>query len=162
MFKKALLLALIVTSLCFGYKRLIFGVEVGAGYVIKSNDNHPFLDGSAIFNIKNNLYTRLEFARIAFHSHNTHLFLGTLSPIDLMLFFPQETFNPYGIGGVRFSTATNLMDLDLRVGAGVEFKFNQARLFPFVEGVFELYTWDIAGSSGTDNIFTLKGGVRIK
>ncbi|MCS7257838.1 MAG: hypothetical protein NZ601_00480 [candidate division WOR-3 bacterium] len=162
MLKKILLLGLALISLSFGYKRLIFGLEAGAGYVIKSNDNHPYIDGSAIFNIKNNLYARLEFTRVAFHSNNTHIFLGTLSPVDLLLFFPQETFNPYAIAGLKFSTATNLTDLNLRIGAGVEFKLNQAKLFPYVEGVLELYTQNISGNTGTDNIVTAKGGIRIK
>jgi hypothetical protein len=159
--KKSLLILSIVSIISFSYAMPV-GIEVGAGYVLAENDNHFIVNGSALVNIVNNFYLRSELARLSFHSGYSLISLGTLSPVDLMIFFPQQTFNPYGLAGVKLITGHGLTTFDLRAGAGVEFKFNEARFYPFVEGDLDLYSWSSGGLSGSDNVITIKGGIRIK
>lgn len=159
--KKSLLILSIVSIISFSYAMPI-GIEAGAGYVLAENDNHLFINGSALVNIVNNFYIRTELARLSFHSGSTLISLGTMSPVDLMLFFPSNTFNPYGLAGVNLTTGGGATYFNLRAGAGVEFKFNEARFYPFVEGDLDLYSWSSGGVSTTHNVITLKGGIRIK
>ena len=156
--KKGLLILSIIGIISFSYAMTVGG-EAGAGYVIAENDNHLFINGSALVNVVNNFYIRTELARISFHSDDpkTKVFLGTMSPIDLMLFFPSNTFNPYGLAGVKLTTGGSTI-FDIRAGAGVEFKFNEARFFPFVEAILDLET----GGSNPNHVITLKGGIRFK
>ncbi|MBS4015159.1 MAG: hypothetical protein KGZ86_01800 [Candidatus Latescibacteria bacterium] len=150
-----------ITATAFGYKKMIVGIEGGVGYVLKENHDHFFVEGSVLINIKNNLYVRTEFARISFLSGGTHINIGTMSPVDLMMFFESKTFNPYALAGVNLHTGGGYTTFNVRAGAGVEFKFNEARFFPFVEGVLDLNMMSNGGST-TDNTITVKGGVRIK
>ena len=138
------------------------GLEAGAGYVLFENDNHFFVNGSALINVVNNFYVRTELARISFHSGSTLISLGTMSPIDLMLFFPSSTFNPYGLAGINLTTGGGVTLFNVRAGAGVEFKFNEARFYPFVEADLDLASVSAGGASNTENAITLKGGIRVK
>jgi len=159
--KKSLLILSIVSIISLSYAMPV-GIEAGAGYVLAENDNHFFINGSALVNVVNNFYIRTELARISFHSGSTLISLGTMSPVDLMLFFPSPTFNPYGLAGINLTTGSGVTYFNLRAGAGVEFKFNEARVYPFVEADLDLQSLSGGGVSTTHNVITLKGGIRIK
>ncbi len=159
--KKVLLVLSIVSIISLSYAMTV-GIEGGAGYVLAENDNHFFINGSALVNVVNNFYIRSELARISFHSGSTKISVGTMSPVDLMLFFPSSTFNPYGLAGINLTTGGGATYFNLRAGAGVEFKFNEARFYPFVEGDLDLYSFSYSGASSTDNVITIKGGIRFK
>jgi len=135
------------------------GFEGGAGYVLEEHHNCFFVNGSALLKITNNFYARTQLAGLSFHSDNTLINIGTMSPLDLLFFFPSETFNPYGLAGVNLTTGDGSTKFYLRTGAGVEFKFNNARFFPFVEADLDL---ELHRPGGTHNEITLKGGIRVK
>jgi hypothetical protein len=164
--KKYMLVLCLIGVISFSYA-LPVGFEGGAGYVLEENHNYFFVNGSALINIANNFYVRTELARLSFHSGSTVISLGTMSsigtilPIDLMMFFPQQTFNPYGLAGLNLTTGGGTTYFGLRAGAGVEFKFNEARFFPFVEANLDLASHS-NGTSSTDNVITIKGGIRVK
>ncbi|MEO0076257.1 MAG: hypothetical protein ABIK19_01135 [candidate division WOR-3 bacterium] len=141
---------------------LPFGFEAGLGYVLQENDNHFFINGSAIFPITDNFCLRTQLASISFHSGTTMISVGTRSPLDLMLFFPQTTFNPYVLAGLNLSTGGGWTNFYLKGGAGVEFKFNEARFHPFIEGNFDYISISAGGVSTSDNFITIKAGVRVK
>jgi hypothetical protein len=162
--KKSLLIFSIVSIIAFSYAMPI-GIEVGAGFTLANDEmggNHFFLNGGALVNVVNNFYIRTELARVAFHSGGAAISVGTMSPIDLMLFFPSPTFNPYGLAGINLTTGGGVTFFNLRAGAGVEFKFNEARVYPFVEADLDLQSTSAGGVSNTDNVITLKGGIRFK
>lgn len=98
---KKLLLVVVLMSIISVTYALPVGLEAGAGYVLAENANHFFLNGSALIKVVDNFYVRTELVRISFHSGSTLISLGTMSPIDLMLFFPSPTFNPYGLAGIN-------------------------------------------------------------
>jgi hypothetical protein len=155
--KKYLLIICALYLAVISYASAI-GFEGAGGYVLEENHNYFFVNGSALINIKNNFYARTQLVHLGFHSGSTLISIGTMSPLDLMLFFPQSTFNPYGLAGINLTTGGGSTIFNLRAGAGVEFKFNEANFFPFVEADLDL----MSISSGTYNAITIKGGVRIK
>jgi hypothetical protein len=162
--KKLIICIAIIGAITFA-NALPVGLEGGAGYVLANNSNvileasnHFFINGGVLINITDNLYVRTQLARLSFYSGGTLVKLGTMSPIDLMLFFPSSTFNYYGLTGIDLTTGGEATYFGLRAGAGVEFKFNEARVFPFVEAVLDLMT----GGSNTENAITIKGGIRVK
>jgi len=159
---KKLLLVIVLMSIISVSNAIPVGLEASAGYALAENANHFFLNGSALIKVANNFYVRTELARLSFHSDNTKIFLGTMSPVDIMMFFPSQTFNPYGLAGINLSTGGGLTSFYLRAGAGIEFKLNEARFFPFVEADLGLASVSAGGISTTDNVITLKGGIRIR
>lgn len=160
--KKIWLVLALISVVSLSYADWPVGVEAGAGYVLADNNNHLFINGSALINIKNNIYARLQIARLSFHSGNTIIDIGTMTPIDLMMFFESQTFNPYGLAGINLTTGGGSTIFDARIGGGVEFKLNQARFHPFVEAILDLYSISYGGTSNSDNIITLKGGIRLR
>ncbi len=159
--KKYLLILGLVSIISVTYARPV-GLEAGAGYTLAENHNHFFLNGSALIKVVDNFYVRTELVRLSFHSGSTLISLGTRSPVDLMMFFPSQTFNPYGLAGINLLTGGGTTDFYLRAGAGVEFKFNEARFFPFVEADLDLQSISTGGSSSSDNVITIKGGIRVR
>ncbi len=157
--KRILVVLTLLSVISLSYADWPVGVEAGAGFVLQSNNNHLFINGSALVKVINNLYIRGQIAKICFEGGDIYIDAGTLTPVDLLMFFPSETFNPYAIGGINFSTGGGYTEWALRAGGGLEFKLNEARFYPFVEAILDLYD---SNRSDLHNAVTLKGGIRIK
>lgn len=157
--KKILIILSLVSIVSLTYADWPVGVEVGAGLKLQNNSNHFFINGSAMVKVIDNLYVRGQLIKLCFDDGDLVISAGTMTPVDLLMFFPSETFNPYAIGGFDFMTGSGYTSWALRAGGGLEFKLNEARFYPFVEAVLDL--WD-SNVTDVSNAVTLKGGIRVK